>query len=637
MTGASMTLANAAAERAQSSAPAATADGTSTSSGFAPAMPCSGVSSLDLAAAVPGVPFQITSATEVAAADNTLGAWAYCSVQGVIAPQIHFQLRLPQSTWRANYLQLGCGGLCGGVNTGSAPASSGCVPLTDGAFAVASSDEGHHQGNGLFSTDPTLRADFGYKSDHELALAAKTIITKYYGRAATHSYFDGCSQGGHQALTEAQRYPDDFDGIVAGAPANNFTALNTFSHAWTAQSVFLDGGPATITTADLAPIHAAVLKGCGAPADGVIADPLACHWDPASIRCDSGQTPTASRYCLTADQVTTLRRIYAGPTDEHGKLLYPGYQLRGSELNWSNVIVPTTATGTSGDINFVRETVRYQIFDSPQPALTYKDIEFTKAYYEKVMRLGEGMYDATDPDLTAFKRAGGKLILWHGLGDQHIPAVGTMAYYKAVQQAMGGAEATSDFARLFLLPGVAHCGGGQGPNALDALTAIVDWVTRRQGPGQPADEVARQQREGHLLAPGLPLPVRRREHHGRICRRPVQLHPGQVHGGSRPDPRLARLLPLRLRDRRQLGPRQVGGDQGQGMTSGARRQSNFGRRASGGTALSELRRQGTPPDHGRAAWTAGEQGMGRGRGRAGGGGLGLACRQQARRGVIRRS
>ncbi|MFE2430518.1 tannase/feruloyl esterase family alpha/beta hydrolase [Streptomyces sp. NPDC059373] len=465
--------------------PASAADAgatSSTSSGIAPAMSCAGVATQDLAAAVPDVPFEITSATELAAGSNTLGTWAACDVKGVIAPQIHFEIKLPETGWQANYLQVGCGGLCGNVNVTSAPASSGCAPLTSGAFAVASSDEGHYQGGGLFSTDPTLRADFGYKSDHELAQAAKAIVKVYYGQSATHSYFDGCSQGGHQALTEAQRYPTDFDGIIAGAPANNFTALNTFSHAWTAQSVYLDGGPATITNADLADIHAAVLKGCDAPADGIIADPLSCTWDPATIQCKTGRTSTSADYCLTADQVTTLRRIYAGPTDENGKLLYPGYQLRGSELNWAGIITPATATAGSGDISFVRETLRYQIFDSPQPTLTYKDVKFTEAYYKKIMQPNEGMYDATDPNLKAFKAAGGKLILWHGLGDQHIPAVGTMAYYKAVEKVMGSTAATESFARLFLLPGVAHCGGGQGPDTFDALTALTDWVTKGDAP-----------------------------------------------------------------------------------------------------------------------------------------------------------
>ncbi|MEU2623762.1 tannase/feruloyl esterase family alpha/beta hydrolase [Streptomyces sp. NPDC007157] len=484
VTGASLALAYGATGNAQA-ADSTSANATttsSTSSGIAPAMSCSGTAQLDLASAVPGVPFEITSATELAASGNTLGNWAACDVKGVIAPQIHFEIKLPETGWQANYLQVGCGGLCGNTNVTNAPASTGCVPLTTGAFAVASSDEGHYQGGGLFSSDPTLRADFGYKSDHELVQASKAIIEKYYGQAATHSYFDGCSQGGHQALTEVQRYPTDFDGVIAGAPANNFTALNTFSHAWTAQSVYLDGGPATLTNADLADLHKAVLKGCGAPADGIIADPLSCTWDPGTIRCGAGRTSTSDAYCLTADQVTTLRRIYAGPTDEHGRLLYPGYQLRGSELNWAGIITPATATGASGDIGFVRETLRYQVFDSPQPALTYKDIKFTAAYYKKVMQPNEGMYDATDPDLRAFKKAGGKLILWHGLGDQHIPSVGTMAYYKAVEKAMGGEAATKSFARLFLLPGVAHCGGGQGPDTFDALTAITDWVTTGDAP-----------------------------------------------------------------------------------------------------------------------------------------------------------
>ena len=267
VTGASVALAGSTTGSARAADPASAkaVSASTTTAGIAPAMSCSGVAQLDLAAAVPGVPFEITSATELAASANTLGNWAACDVKGVIAPQLHFEIKLPRTGWQANYLQVGCGGLCGNVNVTSAPASTGCVPLTTGAFAVASSDEGHYQGGGLFSTDPTLRADFGYKSDHELVQAAKAIIKQYYGQAATHSYFDGCSQGGHQALTEAQRYPTDFDGVIAGAPANNFTALNTFSHAWTAQSVYLNGGPATITNADLANLHKAVLQGCGAP------------------------------------------------------------------------------------------------------------------------------------------------------------------------------------------------------------------------------------------------------------------------------------------------------------------------------------------------------------------------------------
>ncbi len=450
--------------------------------GTAPAMPCASVARLDLGG-IPGAPTEITAAQDLPAAANTLGAWDACDVKGVIAPQIQFELRLPTAGWQGNYLQVGCGGNCGSVNTGSAPASYGCAPLTAGAYAVASDNEGHDLGSGLFSADPTLKVDFGYASEHELALAAKQIIADYYRVPAAHSYYDGCSQGGHEALTEAQRYPADFNGIVAGAPANNWTALNVFSHAWNAQAVFPGGGRATLTTADLAPLHAAVLTGCGAT-DGVIADPLGCAWDPASIRCRTGQTATPSHYCLTAAQVATVRKLYSGPRDRNGRSLYPGWQLRGSELNWAGVVVPATAGTPSFDATIATETIRYQIFPSPQPRLTYRDVRFDDAFFRRIMRISEGTMDATDPDLSAFRAAGGKLILWHGLGDQHIPAVGTMAYYQAVEDVMGGPARTAAFARLFLLPGVAHCGGGQGPDGFDALGAVADWVTRGRAPAR---------------------------------------------------------------------------------------------------------------------------------------------------------
>ncbi|MCX4978845.1 tannase/feruloyl esterase family alpha/beta hydrolase [Streptomyces sp. NBC_00620] len=403
----------------------------------------------------------------------------------LIAPQIQFDLRLPMTTWQGSYLQTGCGGNCGVVTSGSAPAATGCVPLTDGALAVATDDQGHYgtsTSSGIFATDPTLKADFGYKSEHQLAVVAKDIIKRFYGQAATHSYYDGCSQGGHEALTEAQRYPTDFDGIVAGAPANNWTA-HTFQHAWNAHAVFAGAdGTATLTTTDLKPLHAVVLAGCGATDDGIIEDPLACAWDPGSIACASGQTSTAADFCLTSAQVTTVRKMYSGPRDEHGELLYPGWQLRGSELNWAGATVPTTATGSTSNQTNVNERVRYLLYPQAHPELSWKDVEFASANYRKLMKLNEGMMDATDPDLSAFKAAGGKLIIWHGLADPNISSVASMAYYQAAQKKMGGAAATQDFARLFLLPGVAHCGGGQGPDSIDALSAIIGWVTEDQAP-----------------------------------------------------------------------------------------------------------------------------------------------------------
>ncbi|MEU6196653.1 tannase/feruloyl esterase family alpha/beta hydrolase [Streptomyces sp. NPDC047061] len=469
--------------QADSTSTAATT-ATATASATAPAIDCSAVAALDLSG-ISGAPTQIASATVLAAGGNTLGNWAACEVKGLIAPQIQFDLRLPMTTWQGSYLQVGCGGNCGVVSSGSAPAATGCVPLTDGAFAVASDNQGHYgtsMSSGLFGTDPTLKADFGYRSEHQLAVVAKDVIRRFYGTSVTGAYYDGCSQGGHEALTEAQRYPTDFNGIVAGAPANNWTA-HTFQHAWNAQAVFSGtDGTATLTTADLTPLHNAVLKGCGESGDGIIEDPLSCTWDPGSIACASGQTSTSDDFCLTAAQVTTVRKLYSGPVDKAGKLLYPGWQLRGNELNWAGVIVPTTATGSTTNQTNVNERVRYLLYPEAHPELSWKDVEFTDAGYRKLMKLNEGTMDATDPDLSAFKAAGGKLIIWQGLADPNISSVAGMAYYKAVEKTKGGERATRDFARLFLLPGVAHCGGGQGPDSIDALTAVVDWVTADRAP-----------------------------------------------------------------------------------------------------------------------------------------------------------
>ncbi|MFT4083464.1 MAG: tannase/feruloyl esterase family alpha/beta hydrolase [Nocardioides sp.] len=447
------------------------------------AIDCTDVAQLDLSG-ISGAPTQIGSASVVDAADNPLGDWEACAITGLIAPQIQFMLSLPTGTWQGNYLQVGCGGNCGVVPSTAPATSSGCASFAAGGFAVGATDQGHvgtTMSSGLFATDPTLKVDFGYKSEHQLAVVAKEIITRYYGESVGHSYYDGCSQGGHEALTEAQRYPTDFDGIIAGAPANNWTA-HTFQHAWNAQAVFADGTNATLTTDDLEPLHEAVLAGCGAGDDGIIEDPLGCTWDPGSIRCAAGQSSTADDFCLTAAQVTTVRKLYSGPRNSAGRLLYPGWQLRGNELNWAGVIVPTTATGSTSNKTNVNERVRYMLYPEVHPELSYRDIRFTTASYRRLMRLNEGTMDATDPDLSKFKAAGGKLIIWQGLADPNISSVASMAYYQAVQRRMGGASTTSDFARLFLLPGVAHCGGGQGPDSIDALSAMVDWVTEGEAP-----------------------------------------------------------------------------------------------------------------------------------------------------------
>lgn len=470
---------------------AASGTGTAASAGgIAPAIGCSAAQNLNLLT-IGGAQASITSATAVAASANPAGAWAACEVQGIIVPETHFTIYLPTSTYAGEYLQEGCGGGCGNVNVGAPTAASGCTQSTDGDFAVAADDEGHEGGgfSVLAFQDPEMKAVFGYESEHQMAVVAKAILKGFYGSAPTESYFDGCSDGGREALTEAQRYPTDFNGIIAGSPASIQSELNAFEEAWNAQANTGPGGAPVLTGADLAPLHNAVLQACGgstAVTLGYLADPLACDWNPASIRCKTGQSSSAADFCLTAAQVETVAKLYAGPTDSRGELLYPGYEVRGSELNWAGWIVPQGGQ-ESGAIDANIATTAWQDWITPTGTFdgtaNYMDVKFTKADFEKVTKENDGELDATDPDLSAFEKAGGKLILWAGYADPAINPAGTISYYQAVTRRMGGLDATERFARLFLLPGVAHCGGGQGPDDFDALTAITAWVMKGGAPG----------------------------------------------------------------------------------------------------------------------------------------------------------
>jgi len=462
---------------------------TASASAITPAISCSAASSINLLA-LSGANTEITSATSVAAASNPSGDWAACEVQGIIAPETHFTLYLPTSTYAGEYLQEGCGGGCGSVNVSTPTAAAGCTQSTDGNFAVAADDEGHEGGGFAVMAfqDPEMRAVFGYESEHQLALVSKAVIKAFYGTAPADSYYDGCSDGGREALIEAQRYPTDFNGIIAGSPASIQTELNAFEEAWNAQANTGADGAAILTAADLTPLHNDVLEACGgsnAVSLGYLSDPLACDWQPSSIECKSGQTSTSTDFCLTAAQVETVNKLYDGVRDSSGQLLYPGYELRGSELNWAGWIVPT-GTEESGAIDANIATTAWESWITPTGTFdgtaSYLDVKFTKAEFDKVTAANDGELDATDPNLSAFEKAGGKLILWAGYADPAINPAGTISYYQSVVKTMGGLSATEQFAKLFLLPGVAHCGGGQGPNNFDALTAITDWVTKGSSP-----------------------------------------------------------------------------------------------------------------------------------------------------------
>ncbi|WP_171060884.1 tannase/feruloyl esterase family alpha/beta hydrolase [Poseidonocella sp. HB161398] len=432
-----------------------------------PAASCASLSGTDLAA-IGGDGSAVTGAEE-----TTSDGIAVCSVTGTLAPEINFQVLLPMETWTQRYLQVGCGGLCGNITLRSG-ASAGCQVLNDGGFVMAATDMGHTGNSGEWGLDAQKRADFAYRAQHATAEAAKSLIAAFYGQEAAYSYFNGCSDGGREALMEAMRFPGDFDGIVAGAPAMLFQVQNTLYHGWQAASNYDADGEVILTSAELPVLHDAVLAECDAldgVEDGLISQPAECHFDPQTL-VGKG---------LTQAQADVAAKFYAGPQDaQTGGYLTAGQPLYGSELEWQGVYV----ADNSGDELFsemiVDPVLKYLAFATPDPEFGLKDLEFTEATLDK-LRARHPLFDATHADLSGFAETGGKLILWHGLADPHISPANTLSLHQAMAATMGE-DAVAGFERLYLIPGMGHCGGGRGPTELDLLSPMMDWVESGKAP-----------------------------------------------------------------------------------------------------------------------------------------------------------
>jgi feruloyl esterase len=440
---------------------------------------------------------------------------AYCAVDGIITPQTHFEVLLPLRTWRGDYLQQGCGGFCG-IAGGSQSASltdpsrtslsqGPWRPLLRGRLVVAGDDQGHRaptNADALWAkNDPQLRVVYGYTSEHSMARVAKALIRAFYGRGPAYSYFDGVSDGGHEALNEAQRYPGDFDGILVGAPANNLSALFGIDETWQAR-VNVDARGRQILPAEKLPaLHAAVLRAC-ADARGVIRDPRRCTFDPARLACAPG-VDTAT--CLTPAQVEMVRREYRGPTDRRGRNLYNGGEPYGSELSWSGWLAMPAAdakapadTAAAGlGLNYLRYAAYWR---NPPSTFGLADFPFTHRAAVRLRPLGR-IYNATDPDLSAFRARGGKLIIYHGWADQAIPPQTSLDYYGAVIRHMGGYAMTSRFARLYMIPGLYHCdcgdyGTGSPATRPQFMGQLTRWVETGKAPGSVRLPVVRRVRGG---------------------------------------------------------------------------------------------------------------------------------------------
>ena len=421
----------------------------------------------------------------------------YCRIAGVIRPtsdsEINFEVWLPTSGWNEKYLGVGNGGFAGAIGFDQMTGN-----LKRG-FATAGTDTGHQAG-GEDATwaykHPEKINDFGWRVLHLTTEAAKKLTELFYGTAAKHTYFDSCSDGGREALMEAQRFPGDFDGILAGAPAYNWTRL-VASGAAAFQA--LRDPAAYISDMKLPAISAAVLAACDAQdgvKDGIIANPLKCHFDPSVLQCKGPD----SLSCLTAPQVAYLMTLYAGAYNSRGELIFPGHT-PGSELGeggWSSWLIGS-GPGAGASAGFFENYFRYMVFDDPiwNPFTATVDTA-VHAADEKTARA----LNSTNPDLSAFEKHGGKLILYHGWNDPAIAPQSTIDYFKAVEAKTGAAEAEK-FVRLYMVPGMQHCLGGPGPTMLGqfgtrtkddgAFGALERWV--EQGV-QPQTIVATKYKTG---------------------------------------------------------------------------------------------------------------------------------------------
>lgn len=427
---------------------------------------------------IPGAPARIMSARIVAGTGNQP---EFCEVSGYVQPQIKFMLRMPVKNWQGRYLQHGCGGLCGTLRP---PAFPACGAELGGDFAVASTNDGHDAAtmeDALWAgLDEQARIDYGYRAVHVVAVAAKAIVAAYYGRPPLKSYWMGCSAGGREGLMEAQRYPRDFDGILAGAPAQLQT-FNPLFMAWVLRTNSDARGRPILTADKLAPLHAAVIRACdandGVTGDGLIGDPRDCGFDPALIECKGADGPD----CLTAAQVRVVRSLYTGNFDAGGRRLDPRVLPRGSELTWRGFWIPApggppvTAAWRWGD-----NTARWFSFPIGQ-GKPFGKVQLTVEEFER-MALQAKYYEPLDPDLRAFRDGGGRLMIYSGWEDWGVTPSKVLMYYDAVRREMGGQEAADRFVRLFMVPGMSHCVGGPTPDTSEMLLQLVKWVERGQAP-----------------------------------------------------------------------------------------------------------------------------------------------------------
>jgi feruloyl esterase len=407
---------------------------------------------------------------------------AFCRIAATSKPAVRFEVWLPAANWNGKFQGTG-----NGANAGTISYAAMATALRRG-YAVASTDTGHVAGASTRDATwamghPELVIDFGYRAMHVTTEHGKAIVRAFYGAPASRSYYVGCSTGGRQGLMEAQRFPDDYDGLVTGAPAANWTRFQAGGHLWIVTALNKDP-ESYVPETKLPLIEHAVNAACDAAdgvSDGVLDDPRRCHFDAQSLACKAGQDPAG---CLTRKQATAVNNIWSGAHNSRGEAVYPPY-MRGAEGQggWASYMVGKgPISGSHWDQ--ASGVFRYMVFEKPDwdfRRFDYdRDVAFTDAKLAQTM-------NAYDPDLSALRRHGGKLLMYHGWNDPSISPQNTVNYYESAaakwrEQEKRPADAAPDFVRLFMVPGMLHCQGGPGTDTFDAVGALERWVEHGEAP-----------------------------------------------------------------------------------------------------------------------------------------------------------
>jgi feruloyl esterase len=406
---------------------------------------------------------------------------AYCKVKLVLKPtsdsKINAELWLPNENWNGRFMAVGNGGFGGSIQ--GIGEMQTAVRL---GYATAGGDTGHDEATegpgGMFALGhPEKIVDFAHRAVHEMTATSKKIIDRYYGTAPQFSYFKGCSTGGRQAVMAAQRYPDDFDGIIAGALANRHIQMHT---SGVARSIEMTRHPeANISPAKAQMVSKAVIEACDTMKEGFLNNPRSCSFDFSKLACKGADGDS----CLTPPQLKTVEAYYGGTKNSKGELIFSGQAL-GNPLPALRGIQPGAQPGGGFD------TVRIWGFQNANYDWNTFDLDRDMP----IINSKVGFVDAVDPDLSKFKAHGGKLLLYAGWGDTTITPENTVLYYESVLGKMKGNQ--GDFVRLFMVPGMAHCRGGDGPNTFDTIGTMESWREKNVTPTQmmgfnPASSLSR--------------------------------------------------------------------------------------------------------------------------------------------------